>query len=100
MSNYESPIYLTDVEAEELLGVVAAYAADEHGRERPHGLHAVMDQLYRQCGPETFLDLLHGKADKPVRRWCDRDCGYELPDEHKWHETTCGACEAMEGSDG
>lgn len=62
MTDYESPIYLTDVEAEELLGVIAAYAADEHGRERPHGLHGVMDQLYRQCGPEALLDLLHGKA--------------------------------------
>lgn len=64
MTDYESPIYLTDVEAEELLGVIAAYAADENGRERPHGLHAVMDQLYRQCSPEHLLDLLHGRRDE------------------------------------
>jgi hypothetical protein len=78
MSDYESPIYLTDVEAEELFGVIAAYASDEDGHERPHGLRSVIEQLDRQLwGPS---------------RWCDQGCGYKLPDEYKWHETTCGAC--------
>jgi len=27
-----------------------------------------------------------------VTRWCDMGCGYPLPDEYKWWETTCGAC--------
>lgn len=25
-------------------------------------------------------------------RWCDEQCGYELPAEYKRWETTCGAC--------
>lgn len=51
MGNYEQPLYLTEVEAEELMGVVAAYCADEDGHERPNGLAAVVEQLDR---------ILHG----------------------------------------
>lgn len=47
MSNYEHPLYITEVEAEELLGVVAAYCSDEDGHEYDHGLASVIAQLDR-----------------------------------------------------
>ena len=47
MSNYEHPLYLNEVEAEELQGILAAYCATEDGREVYHGLDAVREQLDR-----------------------------------------------------
>ena len=47
MSNYEQPLYLTELEAEELAGVVAAYCSDEDGHEHDHGLASVIEQLDR-----------------------------------------------------
>jgi len=52
MSDYHHPVYITDVEAEELLGVIAAYAADEDGHEQQHGLDYVLGQLYALLGEE------------------------------------------------
>jgi len=41
-------------------------------------------RLCLECGPEENRDEL--------RRYCDRGCGYSLPDEYAADETTCGAC--------
>jgi len=41
-------------------------------------------RLCLECGPEENRDEL--------RRYCDRGCGYSLPDEYGTDETTCGAC--------
>jgi hypothetical protein len=47
MSNYEHPVYLTDVEAEMLRGLLAADAATEDGHEiHPHW-NSIIDQLNR-----------------------------------------------------
>jgi len=47
MSNYEHPIYLTEVEAEMLLGLLAADSATEDGRELHQHWSGVIEQLDR-----------------------------------------------------
>lgn len=57
MSNYEHPLYMTEVEAEELFGVIAAYASYEDGSERPGtGLHGLLSQLDRILWPYPGLN--------------------------------------------
>ena len=51
MSNYQSPIYLSDWEAEQLLGILAELL---EGREDSEPLAGVLEQLYRQLGEETL----------------------------------------------
>jgi hypothetical protein len=63
MSDYHHPLYLTEVEAEELLGVVAAYASDEGGREQQHGLDYVLGQLYGILGEEPPRPCECGRRD-------------------------------------
>lgn len=48
MSNYQSPIWLTDLEAEVLLGILAELL---EGQEDDPILGPVLEQLYRQAGP-------------------------------------------------
>lgn len=47
MGNYEHPVYLNEVEAEELQGILAAYCSDEDGHEHYHGLDHIREQLDR-----------------------------------------------------
>ena len=47
MSNYEHPVYITDVEAEELFGLLAADSATEDGREVHQEWAALLSQLER-----------------------------------------------------
>ena len=49
MSNYQSPLYLTDWAAEALLGILAEAL---EGREDSEPLAGVLEQLYRQLGEE------------------------------------------------
>lgn len=45
MTDYEWPLYLTDVETEELHGVVAAYCATPDGHDLDTGLGRVLSAL-------------------------------------------------------
>lgn len=47
MSNYQSPIWLTDWQAETLLGILADILEGQEDREP---LAGVLEQLYRQIG--------------------------------------------------
>jgi hypothetical protein len=52
---------------------------------------------------EWWIEVHHWKDGQPVAgaewdcgcdliRFCDMGCGYRLPDEYKWWDSTCGAC--------
>lgn len=47
MSNYEHPVYLTEFEAEMLLGLLAADSATEDGRELHQDWANIIGQLDR-----------------------------------------------------
>jgi len=47
MGSYEHPVYLNEVEAEELYGLLAAYSSDEDGHEQHHGFDHLLEQLAR-----------------------------------------------------
>jgi len=47
MGNYEHPVYLNEVEAEELFGVLSAYCSDEDGHEHYQGFRHLLEQLDR-----------------------------------------------------
>lgn len=47
MSNYEHPVYITEVEAEMLMGMLAADSATEDGREIHQEWNSLMSQLDR-----------------------------------------------------
>jgi hypothetical protein len=47
MSNYQHPVYLTEVEAEMLLGLLAADAATEDGHELHRHWNGIIEQLDR-----------------------------------------------------
>lgn len=49
MSNYETPYYLNDLEAEVLLGILAEQL---EGQEDTHTLAGLLAQLYRNAGEE------------------------------------------------
>lgn len=51
MSDYEHPVYMSEVEAEMLLGMLAADAADEDGNELHQDWDNIIEQLNR---------ILHG----------------------------------------
>lgn len=47
MSNYEHPVYMNEMEAEMLLGLLACDSADEDGHEQHQEWTNIMTQLYR-----------------------------------------------------
>lgn len=47
MGNHEHPVYITETEAEALLGLLACDSADEAGHEQSQGWANIMQQLYR-----------------------------------------------------
>lgn len=51
MGNYEHPVFMSEVEAEMLMGLLAADAADEDGHERHQEWNHIIEQLDR---------ILHG----------------------------------------
>lgn len=47
MSDYEHPVYITDAEAEQLFGLLAADSATEDGNELHQDWAALLSQLER-----------------------------------------------------
>jgi hypothetical protein len=47
MGNYEHPVYLNELEAEVLFGLLAENSADENGREQHQYWNNIMGQLER-----------------------------------------------------